>query len=131
MPARRLARWLLVLPAADKEAVLRAGQRDVKQTAIFLQMAQAQRLPRPDIGRRGQFGARAPQRQPPEAIGTVVPQHAAAPVRKLHRIGQKDYWRFETLGAVHGQNAQFVALTLAEIALDLDVAGSDPAQKPL
>ena len=32
---------------------------------------------------------------------------------------------------MHGQDAQLVALALAEIALDLDVAGRDPAQKTL
>ena len=37
MPARRLARRPLVLPAANIEAVLRPGQRDVEQAAVFLQ----------------------------------------------------------------------------------------------
>ena len=46
MPARRLARRPLVLPAADIEAVLRPGQRDVEQAAVFLQLAAAQRLAR-------------------------------------------------------------------------------------
>ena len=53
------------------------------------------------------------------------------PVRQLHGIGQKDDRGFEPLGAVHRQDADLVALALAEIALDLDVAGRDPAQKSL
>ena len=115
------------LPAANIEPILGAAQCDIEQTAIFLQVALAQRPFFARIKWDGEIGPRTPQRQPL----TLRPQQRVRQVRQLHSVGQKDHRRFEPLRAMNRQCAHLVALPCAEIALDFGVAGDQPAQKTL
>jgi hypothetical protein len=49
----------------------------------------------------------------------------------LHRVRQKDDRGFEPLGAMHCQDADFIPRPRPEIALDLGIAGNEPAQETL
>ena len=59
----------------------------------------------------------------PGAPLAALPKDRRRLHRHLQRVGQEDDRRFETLGAMHGENAHLVARALVEIALDLDRAG--------
>ena len=114
------------LPAADIEPVLRAGQTDIQQAAVFLHLAVPPRSLFRDVMCGDMIAGRLPQWQL-----VIAPQHRHLLVGDRHRIGQKDDRRFEALGAVHGQDADLVARAGREVALDLGVGGRQPAQKPL
>ena len=115
------------LPAADIKPVLRPAEADIEQAAIFLQFAPAHHLSLGSVDRDGEFGPRTPQRQ----RLSLSPQQCIRRFRQLHRIRQDHDWGFEPLGAVHCQDADLVARPCPEIALDLGVAGNEPAQEAL
>src|SRR5262249_19644914 len=115
------------LPAADVKPVLGPSEADIKEAAIFLQLAAAPGIAFVLVERSLLLARRQPQRQ---AVA-FAPQQPDPLFGHLQGVGEKHNRGLEALGAVHGQNPHFVALMGTEIALYFDVAGGDPAQKTL